>query len=286
LYNQLLDATIYVSNGIYKSISVVQDGEAVTVENNRANFHLDEDDDGLRLYVPRDENAREECFFRQLPRRLMTYLAISDPIAEASLIGIIGCRSLIAVDGILKDAGIVEVDGITQPSELDQGTHQFGYEGISVEDDTQTSPESQMSQSGRSTPISIPATVQAARTDANHLADIPPRSPGLDDERSPPMEPFLTLPEEAVYPIRLVDNAIRETGYASLLERVINSAGRMTIPVRGSHSVDNPQPVPSLEATLFESVFGARSMERDHKVGAAGELLVSDKVIRDTKGRC
>jgi hypothetical protein len=279
LYNQLLDATIYVSDGISKSISVVQDGETVTVENSRANIHLDEDDNGLRLYVPRDENAREECFFRQLPRRLMTYLAISDPAAEASLIGIIGCRSLIAVDGILKDTGIVEVDGIARPSELDQRNHQFGFEDIPLGDDTQTSPESQTSQSGRSTPISITATAQTAPNDADHLADIPSRSPGLDGGRSPPNEPFLTLPEEAIYPIRLVDDAIRETGYASFLERVINSAGRMTIPACGSHSVDNLQPVPPLEANLFESIFSARSMERDRKVGAAGELLVSDEDI-------
>jgi hypothetical protein len=209
----------------------------------------------------------------------MTYFAISDPTAEALLNGVIGCRSLIAVDGILKDAGIVEVDGIVQPSESDQRTHQSGYEDISLEDGTQTSTESQTSQSGRLTPTSITGTVQTARNEPDQLADMPRRSPGFDGRSSAPSGPFLSPPAESVHSIRLIDNAIRETGYASLLERVIESAGRMTIPAWGSHSVDILQNVLSLEVTLSESVFATRSVERDCKVGAAGELLVSAKAI-------
>jgi len=209
----------------------------------------------------------------------MTYFAISDPTAEALLSGVIGCRSLIAVDGILKDAGIIEVDGIVRPSESDQRTHQSGYEDISHEDGTQTRTESQTSQSGRSTPTSTTGTVQIARNGADHLADMPRRSPGFDDRSSAPIGPFLSPREESVYSMPLMDNAIRETGYASLLERVIKSAGRMTIPAWGSHSVDNLQSVLPLEVTLSESVFATRSVERDRKVGAAGELLVSNKFL-------
>jgi hypothetical protein len=278
LYNELLGASIYVSDGIFKSISVVQYGETVTVENSQANFHLDENDDGLRLYVPRDENAREECFFRQLPRRLMTYFAISDPTAEALLNGVIGCRSLIAVDGILKDAGIVEVDGIERPSESDQRIYRSGYNEISLQEGIPLSTRSQTSQAGRWTPVSTTGTIHTAHNEEDHSPDMPRRSPDFDGQSSAQSSAFLSPPEESILSMPLVNNAIRETGYGALLERVINSAGRMTIPACRRHSVDNLQNALPLEVTLFESAFATHSVERDRKVGAAGELLVSNRI--------
>jgi hypothetical protein len=240
LYNELLCASIYVSDGISKSISVVQYGETVTVENSGANFHLDENDDGLRFYVPRDENAREECFLQQLPRRLMTYFAISSPAAEALLNGIIGCRSLIAVDGILKDAGIVEVDGIEPLSESDQRIQRSSYDEISLEKGTPVSTRSQTSQSGRWTPVSTIPTVHTPHNEEYRFAGSPRRrSPGFEGRSSAQNSPLLRPPEE---------------------------------------SVDNVQSVLPLEASYLESVFTTRSVEPGRKVGAAKKLLVIKKI--------
>jgi hypothetical protein len=208
----------------------------------------------------------------------MTYFAISDPTAEALLNGVIGCRSLIAVDGILKDAGIVEVEGIERLSESGQRTHRSSYYDIPLEEGTPVSTRSQTSQSGRWTPVSTIGAIHTTHNEEDHSAGLPRRSPGFDGRSSAQSRPFLSPHEESVFSMPLVNSAIRETGYASLLERVINSAGRMTIPACGRHSVDNLQSAPPLEATLLESVFTTRSVERDRKVGAAGELLASNEI--------
>jgi hypothetical protein len=201
----------------------------------------------------------------------MTYFAISDPAAEALLNGVIGCRSLIAVDGILKDAGIVEVEGIERLSESGQRTHRSSYCDIPLKEGTPVSTRSQTSQSGRWTPVSTIGTIHTVHNEEDHSAGLPRRSPGFDGRSSAQSSPFLSPPEESVF-------AIRDTGYASLLEPVINSAGRMTIPACGRRSLDNLQSALPPRVTLFEPAFTTRSVERDRKVGAAGELLVSNKI--------
>jgi len=272
LFSKLQHATIYISNGISKVISVVQYGETVTVENSRAKFHLDDDNDELRLYVPRDEIAREECFFRQLPRRLMAYLGIFDPSAEAVLNGIIGCQSLIAVDGILKDAGIVEVNGIERPSELDQETQQYDYRNISLEQDTLVRTESPTSQSSRSTSVSSTKTNSTTSNETEHPADVPSRYSTFGARSAAQSSrPVSTLAES----VSIMDNALRGPVYASLLDRVIESAGLMTIPAFGGQSIDYRRGHFTFGIALPGPIFTVRSMERDRKVGAAGELLVS-----------
>lgn len=51
---------VYVNDGISKSITVIQYGETLTVQNSCANFRLADDTNELRLYVSRVGGAREE----------------------------------------------------------------------------------------------------------------------------------------------------------------------------------------------------------------------------------
>ncbi|KAE8452297.1 hypothetical protein EG329_000997 [Mollisiaceae sp. DMI_Dod_QoI] len=279
LYNRLLRASIHVSDGISKSISVIQYGETITIENSRANFHLDEKDDELLLYVPRDKDAREECFFRQLPRRLMKYFAISDLSAEALLNGIIGCSSLISVDNILKDAGIVQIDGIGRTFEPELGASPTGFDDTSFQDGTPASTESRKSESRPSTPVTTNRTAYNARTNTEISASVHRSSSHYDEQRAAIGSSPLLSAAESIPSIPLVDNELPEIGYVALLERVITSAGRMAIPVQGYDFVDELPAEHSLGIDLFESVFAARSMERDRKVGAAGELFIFEILL-------
>ncbi|KAF8865581.1 hypothetical protein BDZ45DRAFT_641278 [Acephala macrosclerotiorum] len=279
LYHQLLGATVYASDGITKSISVVQYGKTITVDNSRANFHLEEVDGELRLYVPRNESSREECFFWQLPRRLMKHFAISDPSAEAVLGGVIGCRSLVAVDAILRNAGIVEVDGIERPLEPDDDTHSFEFEDVAraLETVTPTRTESRASQNGRSTPASTPRTTRASHNEAGSSIALLRESPNFDSQSSPRSGLSNLAPNGTLSEVVRQETSILDTGYASLLERVINSAARMSIPSEGSQSVDVVST--QLEASVFAAIFATRPMERDRKVGAAGELLAFEILL-------
>lgn len=231
----------------------------------------------MRLYVPRDETAREECYFRQLPRRLMTYFAISEPTIEALLSGIIGCRSLIAVDGILEDAGIVNVDGIERSQEPNRRTEQPSNEGMLVEDSTPAVTKCQSPHASNLTPVSSMGTISVSnehvrsRETPHQNLDLNARLTALSSQRlSPPEETFFSTP--------LMRNIIPETGYAALLDRVINSAARMAIPAQGAHSVDNVQNILPIGGSLFGSALGTSSTERNRKIGAAGELLVSELI--------
>lgn len=202
----------------------------------------------------------------------MTYFAISDPTIEALLSGIIGCRSLIAVDGILEDAGIVNVDGIERSQEPNRRAEQPSNEGMLVEESTLAITESQSPQAGNLT-----GTVSVFNEYVNSR-ETPHQSPGSNARLTALSSQRLSPPEESVFSTPLMRNMISETGYAALLDRVINSAARMAIPAQGAHSVDNVQNILPVGGSLFRSVLGTSSTERNHRIGAAGELLVSERI--------
>lgn len=206
----------------------------------------------------------------------MKYFAISDPTAEALLIGVVGCRSLIAVDAILKDAGIVEVDGVDRPSEADEEVYRSDHEDASLEESTPRSTESYISQSSRSASVLTTKTIHTPRSGVDYSAGVLPRTPGFEGRSSTPSSPRLSIPEESIFSMPAVGNTIHDTAYTSLLERVINGARRMTIPAWGMHIVDDTQIAAPPGNTLFESALFMRSLDRDRKIGAAGELLVSN----------
>ena len=66
-----------------------------------------------------------------------------------------------------------------------------------------------------------------------------------------------------------------DIGYAPLLEQVIQSAARITIPAQGDRSVDTSPSLVSADIIPHVSLFAGRSVEADRMIGPAGELLVS-----------
>lgn len=118
-------------------MSVVQYGVTTTVEKSRANFHLEENDEGVRLYVPQEENSRQVCMNRQLPKQLASFLHISNAEAQLVITGVINCGTLDAVDGVLQDAGIVKVDGMVQSPDAAQKMYASGNGDNSSKDGAQ-----------------------------------------------------------------------------------------------------------------------------------------------------
>lgn len=269
VYNQLLEASVSMSDGIFKSISVLQSGKTTIIENSRANFHLEEQNGDLTLYVPRDEDSREQCFFRQLPRALVSFLGISDAAAEAVLLGIIGCRSLVSVDGILNDAGIVEVDGISRhsdPSITSDTTVRVGLSEAVVDAIDHTvfnisTPGRDAEEVQPQRALSRNSLLSNWNSFANRQLLTPPRNHDESGNYYPTTEPSIPSP------------------YLSLLERVIHTASSMSIPRNRSHAFAEIQGVFHPRIVLPGSGFGPRSPERDRKIGAAGELLVSRSAL-------
>ncbi|CAG8949121.1 hypothetical protein HYFRA_00002250 [Hymenoscyphus fraxineus] len=124
-----------------------------------------------------------------------------------------------------------------------------------------------------------------ARGIPGFLNDSPEKSGTLSSARShvtqrsmfncPFTLPAGRLPAEAAVPLVLPQNKDTTT-YAFLSEFVIQSAESMSFPENGEGSVSeltNRVPFP-LGMPVVKSVFTTRSTKRDHKFGAAGELLI------------
>jgi hypothetical protein len=261
-----------------KSISVIQHGETITVENSHANFHLNQVGNNLQLYVPRDEDAREECFLRQLPRRLIKHFLITDPNAEALFNSIIGCRSLIAVERILEDAGIVEVEGIDRTSDQALGARRPNVEERTRQDDVPTSPASHVASSVRSGSVFTPEAVRAALSETDSQAGrahVPIRSPAFDNGHpSPSSTGALFSQRGPIIPLPVNHIPTGQTVYAVLLERVIQSARDAALPrFNRQWIVDRSQRLFPI-ITSLQSIYPTRSSEWKDKIGAAGELFV------------
>ena len=102
-----------------------QNGQLHTVEQLKSKLHLDESNGTLKLYVPNDESDRELCYLQHLPKRLLRFLSISDPAAEAVISAIMNSSRFSVVDEILKDAGIFEIEGIERLVEVDEDEQEW-----------------------------------------------------------------------------------------------------------------------------------------------------------------
>jgi hypothetical protein len=111
-------AVVYTSEGIMKTMKIVQNGQEFTSSQSVANLHLEEDGNKLILYVPEQQQRREIRYLQQLPRRLVAYMGISDPAAVTVVAQIMNSSSLAVVNALLTDAGIVEVDGLNSPPDI------------------------------------------------------------------------------------------------------------------------------------------------------------------------
>ena len=300
------------------------------MEDSPANFHLEEDLSELGLYVPRDEVAREQCYFQQLPRRLMAHFTVSDPAAAALLSGIISSRFLGSVDCMLKEAGIIEIEGIEPPVEEAQSVHRPNYEAFSARDnipstnihrtselrsvarrfsvaqeplahygdatvgeDELSTTAYQTSDSRSASPGSPAGQTPFVRYEVDYSGSVPRRSPqpgtqsSVPDSQSPsPVfqfrspSPFFRNPTPPLMDSAIPDlrhNALLD--YIAILERVINSAERLSIPMYGDDSVDDRDIGLHQRDTFFLSALSGRSVERNRKVGAAGELFVGNDML-------
>lgn len=101
---------VYVSDGIRRSLQIMQDGRRIESASSRADFHFEDAEGGLRLYLPKDEAERDVCFESDLPRRLCTFLGITDPSASGVIGGVFRKDNSVVIDRILEKAGVSQND--------------------------------------------------------------------------------------------------------------------------------------------------------------------------------
>lgn len=245
LYRKFKNATVYVSDGIKRSLQMTQDGRRIEGASSRANFHFEEVEGALRLYLPKDEVERDVCFESDLPRRLCIFLNITDPGASGVIGGVFRKDNPAVIDKILENAGVgrVECDFDVLDEELEETGARSDVETL-VEATHDLGLSVQPQQDRRS------------------------RSPVGNDLHNVRL-PILTHQER--------QKDTQETAYQHVLENTVKVARHRARygPFESTGRASPPfVAVTALDSNTIQEAFSGRSLERDFKVGAAGELYM------------
>ena len=249
---------VYVSDGIRRSLQITQDKRSVESVSSRANFHFDEAEFALRLYLPKDEVERDVCFESDLPRRLCTFLGITDPGASGVIGGVFRKDNPIVIDRILEKAGVGQVD--CDFAALDE---ELGASEAESEVETLVETTSNIR-------LSTPSSVSRAYTPSSSARWEEGQSEGENAEHV--RDAFIP---SSSHQERQRD--AQETAYKYILENVVNVAKeRVHSGIFESTGVSTKglAATKSLPQETIREAFATRTQERDFKVGAAGELYM------------
>ena len=268
------------TDGISSDLQLNQDGALHVVEVERTSLHIDDDNVGLKIYVPRKRDEQEYTFSMLLGERLFGWM-MSDPTGQAT--------GAISKDGVGATKDIL----VTPRSQLARALDDNGIVPVSVanlDEEVSNEPERPL------TPSTIAAEQVSVVTDSSPtnqddsgvspfgtpppLVGSPDR--GSDNRPTPAAEGSLFTPSrpQSVSRSHFEPPALgvqpADTEYAGLLGAVISSARNRTLPIHGALGMEDLSA--SLGAAAGELSFtvrGATPFERDCKIGAAGELFVS-----------
>ena len=233
---------MYLSEDISTTINLVLDGDIIASQSTDGALHLQDNHDGIRLYVPRDERSRELSYLTQIPERIVSHLKITDRGA-AKVFGDVLKSSLNVLDDVLMNHGIVHVPGImaeTMPGDL---TPPFASSSASsfINDGLQDA-------SSPTTSVTEASNVRAQSARFARMRD----ASGARDPAQNQVSQTMAIPSN--------------DKYRTLLDHVIKS-------IRGSQpDLSYPD-----EPFVPDEVFGVRTINpvlHDMKIGAAGELFV------------
>ena len=238
-----------MSDDIRRSLQITQDGRRIESASSRTDFHFEEAEGGLRLYLPKDEAERDVCFESDLPRRLCTFLGITDPSASGVIGGVFRKDNPIVIDRILEKAGVSQND--CDFAALDE---EFG--ASEAESDVKNLVETTSSGPRPYTPSGRPKWRE--RHSGSESADV-------RDEIMP----------SSSYQER--QGEAQETAYKRILEHIVNVVRQRVLSgVFESVGVpiESPVATEALPQDVIRTAFATRTQERDFKVGAAGELYM------------
>lgn len=251
-----------MSDGIRRSLQIIHGGRVIESASSRADFHFEEIEHALQLYLPKDEVERDVCFESDLPRRLCTFLEITDPSASAVIGSVFRKDNPIVIDRILEKAGVSQVDfDFTALDEHSGATNAESEVGSDVEtlvnvtDNVRSSIP--ISDPGSYTPHDR-STWRERHSGSEHSEYVRDEvmSSSSDQERQ----------REA-----------HEAAYKRILEHVVKVARQRAnsgvFESTGSFT-ENPVATGALTWEISRKIFATRTQERDFNVGVAGELYM------------
>ena len=108
MFRILSQAEVYRTDRIKTTLTLCINGEDFDAVDRKGMAHVEENDDGLMIFVPRLKELRDICSYTELPRRLVSYWSI-DQEAAKKVIGDVLVAPIGVLKGILDRHGIVEL---------------------------------------------------------------------------------------------------------------------------------------------------------------------------------
>ena len=258
LYRKFKRAMVYVSDDIRRLLQITQDGRIIQSAPSRADFHLEEAEDALRLYLQKDEAERDICFESDLPRRLCTFLGITDPGALAVVGGVFRKDNPIVIDRILEKAGVSQSDCDFGALDEELGRSETVSDIETLVEAASNTRLSTASSAPRSYTPSGLARPREGRSGSNNAeavrGEFKPGSSHEEHQREP-----------------------RDIAYELILEHMVNVARRRVLAgvVKPIGLWDeNLVATEALPQEIIRTAFPTCTQERDFMVGAAGALYV------------
>ncbi|GAB1197743.1 hypothetical protein APSETT444_007046 [Aspergillus pseudonomiae] len=253
----------------------------------KAHAILREAPSGLTVYVPKDKKAQEICFCDLFPKQLIDWI-MRDPATQipnnierdaVTVVSMILNIDPSAIDLVLERQGIIEIDLQNDDPCIDDDST----------DDNMPSQRSQsQDQSAGEVPLDppdilIPFTHQNRRLSNNDLVDVMFRQTQMANYWPNPDPPPMYSPRE-----HTSEDTMQ---YRTLLNGVLLAARRATFPASGPFNMGELNEALSGQQTFqryvgFDGIditdaFRSDSqLERDKKIGAAGELYVFELFTR------
>jgi hypothetical protein len=269
LYERLLATSVLRTDAISTQYTIrYRNGEVVgPVARSTGHVHIQEREGGWQIFVPRDRDAMEICYSRELPHALASLFKIT-PGAVENISHVLNSR-ISVIDELLEMGGVGMIPGMDAPPR--GNAENRGQEREQFEEGTPSRTSYQRSSvgvdhvlrgSGRvSTPPERLNTPSSSHSSQGSLGT----SPNQISPRPRSVSP--AVPEENAF--------TRGTAYQELLSNVIRIARRSVLPHRDAVASGIGRFHPGY---VHDDTFGIRSqgqMNHDFKIGAAGELFVS-----------
>ncbi|KXX74826.1 Autophagy-related protein 9 [Madurella mycetomatis] len=291
LYRLFRTAKTMEAESISPSLIIHQNGKSIEVEEGIGDVNVSDGASGLEVYVPSDKTAQDICFDSSLPRHLADWLMRgpttqigeeADNAAVVALTALLNAR-LSAVHQILDRRGIIHVD---VPDEAGESEYELPstHDQVSDEDAGPSRPDtpgsvatgSSGNRAPASTPSEPPGSCSEPESPDSVVEQITHRR-AHRSHRSPAAAAVLSTPDPQPHQ-QLV--SAEDSRYRELLDRVIAAARTATLPSRvydmsGIRDALSGALVPGFDG--LDSINRFRSsnqLERDKKIGAAGELYV------------
>ncbi|GES62023.1 chaperone protein htpG [Aspergillus terreus] len=278
------------TDGITSELHVNQDGKDIKVEVGQSELHLEDNDSGLKIYVPRNEKAQFLCFLDRMPRALLEWIltepstGISEPFDERALNVM---QNLIQASSeyvslALDRAGILSIETPEDPIHSDVDA--AAPSDLMTTDGTHTTRATASSDSGHvsvwcsedstlSGPYDAPIDIHGVTTtfpgttrDSIGGLSLSARSTQALTGHVVPLPSALETPSLPL-----------DSEYYRLLRHVVSTAREAVFPSRGPFDMAALSHGLGAYISNSSDAFRLRTMEkieRDKRIGAAGELFI------------